>query len=70
MGLKSGSDEWYEAKEHAERIMRKKAEARSSSEREKWADRGRDLADRLREEYGYGDEGVRWIINEYGLDRD
>lgn len=69
MELISGSNEYYKIIEHAERIYRKKVEARSSSEREKWAEKGKELADRLREDYGYRDTEVSHIIDKYYLDR-
>lgn len=68
MGL-SGTDEYWKLKEQAERIYHKKAEANSSSERDKWVERGHALADRLREEWGYNDSAVKDLINWYDLDR-
>lgn len=70
MALKNGSDEYWKIKEQAERIYRKKANARSSSEREEWAERGKEMADRLREDFGYRDECVKYLIKEFDLDRD
>lgn len=70
MGLVNGSDEYWDIVKHAERIYRKKCESSSSSEREKWTEKGHKLADTLREDYGYSDSVVSGIIEEYDLNRD
>jgi hypothetical protein len=70
MGLVNGSDKYWDIIKHVERIVEKKNNARSSSEREEWAEKGKDLADRLREKYGYDDPVVSYIIDKYYLDRD
>ena len=68
--LHSGSDEYWKIKEHAERLYRKKMDARSSDERRDWADRCHDLIDGLREKYGYDDEMVKSLNDWYDVDRD
>lgn len=70
MGLKSGSDEYYKAVEHAERIYRAKCDSRSSDKREKYAEQGKELAGRLIEKYGFDDSVASDIIKRFYLDRD
>lgn len=69
MALENGSREYWDISEHAERIYRKKCE-HTGDKRRKWAERGQELADRLREEYGYDDPMVKRIIEDFYLDRD
>lgn len=69
MSLVNGSREYYDLKEHAERIYRDAANARSTSERRRIAKRGEALADRMEEEYGVGDPEVRYIIEQFYLRR-
>ena len=69
MGLVNGSDEYWKIHDHAERIYNKKWDS-TGSEREMWAERGKNLADQLREEFGYGDRVVKDLIERYYLDRD
>lgn len=70
MGLENGSREYYDIVEHAERIYRKKANAKTTDDRRKWAEKGYDLMDRIREDYGYSDKEVKYIIERYSLDRE
>lgn len=70
MGLENGSKDYYDFKEHAERIYRKKCDARTTDERRRWAEKGDDLMNRMREKYGYGDGTVEGIISQYYLDRE
>ena len=35
----------------------------------KWAEKGEKLAYAMREEYGFSDENVEWLIKQYMLDR-
>lgn len=69
MGLVNGSDEYWKIHDHAERICNKKCDS-TGSEREMWDERGKNLADQLREEFGYGDRVVKDLIERYYLDRD
>lgn len=64
MGLKNGSEEYWEIKEHAERLYRKRANASSSSEREMYIEKCNEYADRLIEKYGF-DKEVKYIIKQY-----
>ena len=64
MGLKNGSDEYWEIKEHAKRLYDKRANAHSSTEREKCENRCKEYADRLIEDYGH-DETILYIIKQY-----
>lgn len=70
MGLRNGSDEYYKDVEHAERIYRAKCDSRSSTEREEFAEQGKELADRLIEKHGVNDSVVSDIIERFYLDRD
>lgn len=67
--LKSGSDEYWKLEEQAEYIYRQAADARNSDERRRWAERGKNLAYRMREKYGLSDEVVERLISNYYLDR-
>lgn len=67
--LRSGSDEDYRLKEEADFIHRKCANATTSFEREKWAEKGEALAREMRAEYGLNDEQSEYIIKDNYLDR-
>lgn len=67
-GIQSGSDEYWKIREQAERIYWRRVKARSSSEREIWIRNGNEMADRLREKYGFDDKQINYLINEFYLD--
>ena len=67
MGLRNGSDEYYEFVEAAERIYHALADAHSITEQRKLAARAHALADRMVEEYGPNDSSVKTIINRYDM---
>ena len=69
MALVNGSNEYWKVYDHAERIYRKKCNT-YGSEHDEWVERGKNLADQLREKHGYGDSEVESIIDKYYLDRD
>jgi hypothetical protein len=69
MALESGSREYWDLKEHAERLYREAGNARSTSERREIAKHANALADRMEEKYGFDDDSVKYIINEFYLRR-
>lgn len=68
MALRNGSDDWYKYKEKADKYVRKAANSRTSDERERWREKAQDLADGMRDKYGYSDENVEYIIATYHLE--
>lgn len=68
-GLVNGSDEYWTIQKQAERIYRHRVESESTSEQEVWIRSGNNLADRLREKYGFDDEVIEDLIARYYLDR-
>jgi hypothetical protein len=69
MALEVGSEEYWDLKEHAERLYRKSSDARSASERREIAEQGNEFADRMEEKYGFDNDAVRYLIKEYYLRR-
>ena len=69
--LRSGSDDYWKLKEQAEYIYRGAADAmgKGMHVQKKWAEKGEKLAYAMREEYGFSDENVEWLIKQYMLDR-
>lgn len=69
MGLVSGSSDYYNIKKHAESLYRRAVNASSIDERRLIAKQGKELADRLLEKYGFEDKEVKYIIEQFYLQR-
>lgn len=67
--LRNGSDEHWKLRDQADYIYRQAANSRTSDERRKWAEKGKNLAYGMREKYGFSDEIVERLINDFYLER-
>ncbi len=67
MGLISGSKEYYDFVERAERIYDKINEARTTDEKRRLSEKAHNLADDMCDSYGSNDAEVKGIINRYSL---